>query len=79
MADVGEASVNGERAGEGDTGVDMMPGGYSRKGGREDDECQQGGYIELYRRKTLNMGGGRTGRRSVMGHGAGVVLMAHGM
>lgn len=46
VADVGEASVNGEREGEGETGVDMMPGGYSRnrRGGEGeggvDDECQ---------------------------------------
>lgn len=50
VADVGEASVNGEREGEGEIGVDMMPGGYCRKkrgGGRGgmDDECQYGEYV----------------------------------
>lgn len=45
VANVGEASVNGEREGEGETGVDMMPGGHSRKSREEgrggtDDELQ---------------------------------------
>lgn len=60
VADVGEASVNGEREGEGETGVDMMPGGYSRKseqGGRADDEYQYG-VVEA---KDLELERGRKG------------------
>ncbi|KAI4810572.1 hypothetical protein KUCAC02_013511 [Chaenocephalus aceratus] len=38
VADVGEASANGERDGEGETGVDMMPGGYGGKKGEKEGE-----------------------------------------
>ena len=59
-ADVGEANVNGESEGEGETGVDMMPGGYrgeeQRGGGWMMGVSEMG--IELCRRKTLKMGGG---------------------
>lgn len=46
-ADVGETRVSGDREGEGETGADMMPGGYARnrqEGGRRDDEYQQRGF-----------------------------------
>lgn len=34
VADVGEASVKGERVGEGETGVDIMPGDAAERGER---------------------------------------------
>lgn len=64
VADIGEASVNGEREGEGEIGVDMLPGGYSRKRGEGErggmDECQQGGY-RVVQAKDLERGRGRRG------------------
>lgn len=45
-ADVGETRVSGDREGEGETGADMMPGGYSRnrqeRGGRDDEYQPRG-------------------------------------
>lgn len=65
VADAGEASVNGEREGEGETGVDMMPGGIQQREGGSGREWMSVSMarIDMYHRKTLNAGGGRRGGR----------------